>query len=54
MKSHNSLKLLYSIPQTSTFTTGPTQYGAESPQLQFDIHVGLKTHKIDYNATVNQ
>lgn len=32
---------------------GPTLYGAECPQLQFDIHVGLKIHKIDYNATFN-
>lgn len=32
----------------------PTLYDAESPQLQFDIHIGLKTHTIDYNATFKQ
>lgn len=54
-KSCNSLELYtIFIPQKSAFTMGLTLYGVENPQLEFDIRFGLKTHKIDYNATFNR
>lgn len=54
MKSCKSSELLYNIYSSNvSFHYGPPPYSAECPQLQFDIHFILKSHKIDYNAAFN-